>query len=41
MNNIRTPFIKEVLRGKDEEIHLDAEKVKETVGKMMNRKRRG
>ncbi len=41
MNNIRTPLIKDVLRGQDEEIHLDSEKIRETMDNMTNRKRRG
>ena len=41
MNNIRTPFIREVLRGTDNIIHLDAETVIKANGQTMNRKGRG
>ena len=41
MNNIRTPFIKEVLRGTSDTIHLDSETVIKTNGQTMNRKGRG
>lgn len=40
MNNIRTPFIKEVLRGTSDTIHLDSETVIKTNGQTMNRKGR-
>jgi len=40
MNNIRTPFIKEVLRGTEDTIYLDAETVKKINGQTMNRKGR-
>ena len=41
MNNIRTPFIREVLRGTDNTIHLDSETVIKANGQTMNRKGRG
>lgn len=41
MNNIRTPFIKEVLRGTSDTIHLDSETVIKTNGQTTNRKGRG
>lgn len=41
MNNIRTSFIREVLRGTDNTIHLDSETVIKTNGQTMNRKGRG
>lgn len=41
MNNIRTPFIREVLRGTDSTIHLDSETVIKANGQTMNRKGRG
>ena len=41
MNNIRTPFIKEVLRGTENTIHLDSETVIKANGQTMNRKGRG
>ena len=41
MNNIRTPFIKEVLRGTDKTIHLDSETVIKANGQTMNRRGRG
>ena len=40
MNNIRTSFIKEVLRGTSDTIHLDSETVIKTNDQTMNRKRR-
>ena len=40
MNNIRTPFIKEVLRGTSQIIHLDSEIVVKVSGQTMNRKGR-
>lgn len=40
MNNIRTPFIKEVLRGTSQIIHLDSETVVKVSGQTMNRKGR-
>lgn len=40
MNNIRTPFIREVLRGTDNTIHLDSETVIKENGQTMNRKGR-
>ena len=40
MNNIRTHFIKEVLRGNSETINLDFETVKRICGYAMNRKGR-
>lgn len=41
MNNIRTPFIREVLRGTDNTIHLDSETVIKVNDQTMNRKGRG
>ncbi len=41
MNNIRTSFIREVLRGTDNTIHLDSETVIKANGQTMNRKGRG
>ncbi len=41
MNNIRTTFIKEVLRGTSDTIHLDSENVIRANGQTMNRKGRG
>lgn len=41
MNNIRTSFIREVLRGTDNTIHLDSETVIKANGQIMNRKGRG
>ena len=41
MNNIRTPFIKKLLRGTDSTIHLNCETVNNIYGKTMNRKGRG
>ena len=41
MNNIRTPLIKEVMRGTDRTIHLDSETVIKINGQTMNRKGRG
>lgn len=41
MNNIRTSFIREVLRGTDNTIHLDSEIVIKANGQTMNRKGRG
>lgn len=41
MNNIRTPFIKEVLRGTSDTINLDSETVIKANGQTMNRKGRG
>ncbi len=41
MNNIRTSFIRDVLRGTDNTIHLDSETVIKTNGQTMNRKGRG
>lgn len=41
MNNIRTPLIKEVLRGKSNTIHLDSETVIKANGQTMKRKGRG
>jgi len=41
MNNIRTPYIREVLRGTDNTIHLDSENVIKANGQIMNRKGRG
>ena len=38
MNNIRTPFIREVLRGTDNTIYLDSETVIKENGQTMNRK---
>ena len=40
MNNIRTPLIKEVLRGTDSIIYLDNEMVSKTNTQMMSRKGR-
>ena len=40
MNNIRTPFIKEVLRGPSDTIYLDSETVKKINGQTMNRRGR-
>ena len=40
MNNIRTHFIKEVLRGSSETIYLDSETVEKINGQTMNRKGR-
>lgn len=40
MNNIRTPFIKEVLRGTSQIIHLDSETVVKVGGQTINRKGR-
>lgn len=40
MNNIRTPFIREVLRGTDNTIYLDSETVIKENGQTMNRKGR-
>jgi len=40
MNNIRTPFIKEVLRGTNPTIHLDEKTVLQIAGQTMNRKGR-
>lgn len=40
MNNIRTPFIKEVLRGTSDTIYLDVETVKKINGQTMSRKGR-
>lgn len=40
MNNIRTHFIKEVLRGSNETIYLDSETVEKINGQTMNRKGR-
>lgn len=40
MNNIRTPFIREVLRGTDNTIYLDSETVIKANGQTMNRKGR-
>lgn len=41
VNNIRTPLIKEVLRGPNDTIHLDSETVIKTNDQTMNRKGRG
>ena len=41
MNNIRTSFIRDVLRGTDNTIHLDSETVIKANGQTMNRKGRG
>ena len=41
MNNIRTPFIKEVLRGTRDTIYLDSEVVINSNSQAMNRKGRG
>lgn len=41
MNNIRTSFIREVLRGTDNTIHLDSETVIKVNNQTMNRKGRG
>lgn len=41
MNNIRTSFIKEVLRGTSDTIYLDSETVIKANGQTMNRKGRG
>lgn len=41
INNIRTPFIREILRGTDNTIHLDSETVIIAIGQTMNRKGRG
>lgn len=41
MNNIRTPLIKEVLRGTNDTIHLDSETVMKSNSQTMNRKGRG
>ena len=41
MNNIRTSFIRDVLRGTDNTIHLDSETVIKANGQTMNRKVRG
>lgn len=41
MNNIRTPFIKEVMRGTNNTIHLDSETVIEANSQIINRKGRG
>lgn len=41
MNNIRTPFIKEVLRGTENTIHLDSKTVIISNSQTMNRKGRG
>lgn len=41
MNNIRTPFIKEVLRGTNDTIHLDADTVIKINSQIMNRRGRG
>lgn len=38
MNNIRTYFIKEVLRGSNNTIHLDSETVAKINGETINRK---
>jgi ATP-dependent protease Clp ATPase subunit len=40
VNNLRTPFIKEVLRGNGIVIHLDAETVKKICGRTTKRNRR-
>ena len=40
MNNIRTPFIKEVLRGDNEIIHLDSETVRKINGQIISRRGR-
>ena len=40
MNNIRTPFIKEVLRGTNNTIHLDSETIIKANGQTINRIRR-
>ena len=38
MNNIRTPFLKEVLRGKEETIYLDVDTVKKITEETVKRK---
>lgn len=40
MNNIRTPLIKEVLRGSEETIYLNSEIVEKINGQTMNRRGR-